>query len=129
MMDAEKKPERAKFLQIFKTLPTNLKNLITSPDTAEKIVSITSQFKLDNYDTEFIALATRKLATNTISTIQAKQEIFLNTEIADEDVSDILVSLAKEIFQSTPRPQGPRASTTPINTSVNPSNVVDLRNK
>src|SRR3989344_4590312 len=64
--DIEEDEERAEFLKLFNGLPQTVKQLITSLDTAEKIINTGKTFGLDEFDTEALSFAVRKVATGEV---------------------------------------------------------------
>lgn len=152
--DIEKKEERAEFLKLFNSLPQTVKGLLVSMDTTEKIINIGKTFGLDEFDTEGLAFAVRKIATGETFIGDGVELIANETGLPPERAKNLLGLIANEIFshamenikkiQTAKFPQRVGAVPAPIQTQVksnltparrpelsqdpNP-NVIDLRNK
>ena len=141
--DIEKEESRLKFFKSFDELPQKIKDLLASMVTAEKIMNIGQTFGLDEFDTEAIALAVRKIATGEIFVGDAANFIVNETELPYEQTKTLVGSIVSEIFppaldeiykvQSAKFPQRPE---TAPNTSRQPDpvqpgnpNVINLRNR
>lgn len=143
--DIEKEGERLKFFKLFDTLPQNVRNLISSMDTAEKIMNIGATFGLDEFDTEAVSLVVRKIATretpitdeagliaNETGLSRERAQSLLNL-IVDEILAPVMDDLKKIQSQITVQPK-PVQSTKPVlpepaAPSPDSDRIVDLRNR
>lgn len=147
--DIEKEEERLNFFRSFDVLPQTVKNLITSMDTAEKITNIGTTFGFDEFDTEGLAFAIRKIAAgeifvgdsvdfiaNEIELPRERAEILVSlivNEVLTPAIDDIKKIQAAKFPQRTRVAIPPQVQTTversePARNNAN-SNVIDLRNK
>lgn len=140
--DIEKEDERLKFLQLTGRLPQAVKELLTSIETIEKIVNISSTFGLDEFDTEAVSLVVRKLATGEVPIVQGTELIISEAGLPQEKADDLLDSIINEILAPVVgnvqkiQPVRPLKKTTVPVHSLNQtkpettdSRIVDLRNR
>ena len=96
--DIEKNGERAGFLNLFNGLPQTVKNLVTSLDAAEKIVNIGKTFGLDEFDTEALSFAIRKIATGEVFIGNGVELIAGETGLPLERAKNVLGLIVNEVF-------------------------------
>src|SRR3989338_4393313 len=96
--DIEKNGERAGFLNLFNGLPQTVKNLVTSLDAAEKIVNIGKTFGLDEFDTEALSFAIRKIATGEVFIGKGVELIAGETGLPLERAKNVLGLVVNEVF-------------------------------
>lgn len=148
------KEERAEFLKLFNGLPQPVKNLLTSLDTAEKIINIGKTFGLDEFDTEALSFAIRKIVAGEVFIGNGVELIAHETSLPSERAKNLLGLLVNEVLapaiedvkkvQAEKFPQRVGATPAPTQGQVKPNsaptkqpepyqspnpNVIDLRNK
>lgn len=96
--DIEKAEKRSMFLKSFDILPQKLKDFLAAMDTAEKIMNIGNTFGLDEFDSEAVALAVRKLAMGEISVGNGADFITNETELPRERAKNLLSLLVNEVL-------------------------------
>lgn len=96
--DIEQPENRKIFLQSFDTLPQTIKDLLTSIETAEKIINLGNSFKLDDFDIESVAILARKIATGEIFVGNASEILVTETEIEPSKSKDLVSGLVLEIL-------------------------------
>lgn len=143
--DIEKEEDRLKFLELLGTLPPAVKTLLTSEDTAEKVINAGKTFKIDEFDTEAVSLVIRKIATGEILINDGADLIAKETELSPERaeslfgliVSEILAPVMENIKKVQPtklsqKPIAPPTQNYPgqpePDQTTNPR-IVDLRNR
>lgn len=152
--DIKKSGERAKFLKLFNDLPQTVKNMLTSLDTAEKIINIGKTFGLDEFDTEGFSFAVRKIATGETFVGDGVELIVGETGLPTERAKNLLGLVVNEVFssaledikkiQAAKFQQRVGAVSAPVQTQTKPNlapakqpepsqspnpNVIDLRNR
>lgn len=155
--DIEKNEERAEFLKLFNGLPQTVKNLLVSLDVAEKVVNIGKTFGLDEFDTEGLSFAIRKIVAGEVFIGNGVEFIANETGLPNERAKNVLGLIVKEVLspaledikkiQAAKFPQRIGTAPVPVQTQVksnltparqpepsqtpqspNP-NVIDLRNR
>jgi hypothetical protein len=96
--DIEKGEERAEFFKLFNSLPQTVKNLLTSMNTAEKIINGGGTFGLDEFDIEAVSLAIRKIATGEIFVGNGANFIANETELPPERAKSLFSLIVKEVL-------------------------------
>lgn len=152
--DVEKTDDRIKFLKSFDALSQTIKDLLTSLETAEKIINTGKTFGLDDYDTEAVSFVIRKITAGEIFVGDGADFIANEAELPLERAKNLLSLIIREIFapaledikkiQSTKLAQRTGRVSTSVQTqaksnlaparqpelSQNPNpNVIDLRNR
>lgn len=152
--DIEKNEERAEFLKLFNSLPQTVKNLLTSLDAAEKIINIGKTFGLDEFDTEALSFAIRKIIAGEVFIGNGIELIANETGLPSERAKNLLSLIANEVLapaledvkkiQAAKFPQRFGSAPAPVQTQVKPNlaparqpeppqspnpNIIDLRNK
>jgi len=96
--DIEKTDDRIKFLKSFDNLPQPIKDLLTSLDTTEKITNAGKTFGLDEFDTESLSFAIRKIATGEVFIGNGVELIADETGLPPERAKSVLGLVVNEIF-------------------------------
>lgn len=99
-IDTEKKEGRIQFLKVFEKAPQSIRNLITSTETIEKIVSACELFHMDKYDIEGVSYSIRKIALAEIPITTAVRFIASETELSTEQAQNLLGTILRDIFSS-----------------------------
>jgi len=137
--DIETGDGRLKFIELIGVLPQAVKDLLLATETVEKIVKIGEGFKLDEFDTEALSLAVRKLATGEVPVTQGINLIANEVGVPEEKAATLLNSIISEILspvakasKQTPKEPFTRMPEKPdlkIDPGINKNNIVDLRNR
>ncbi|MBI2674369.1 MAG: hypothetical protein HYX22_01360 [Candidatus Yanofskybacteria bacterium] len=94
----EKSEERARFLKLFNDSPQMVKNLLTSLDTAEKIINTGKTFELDEFDTEALSFAVRKIAAGEVFIGGGVELIAHGVGLPSERAKNLLGLIVNEVF-------------------------------
>src|SRR3989344_314377 len=133
-LDIDKAEDRAEFLKLFETLPKTVKELLVSMETAEKIINIGKTFMLDEFDTEALSFAVRKIVTGEVFIGDGAEFVASEAGLPPERARNLISLMVNEIFHPAledikkiqtakfPGRFGVSAQT------VNP-NVINLRNR
>lgn len=144
-LDIEKPEDRVRYLKLYDDLPQKIKDLLVSMVTAEKVMSIGQVYGLDEFDTEAVALAVRKIAVGEIFIGDAARFISNETELPYERAKTLVSSIANEVlapalddvkkiqsskFSQQPQTDGSGTPTKPSQPDqVRNPNTIDLRNR
>lgn len=147
--DIEKEEGRLRFFKSFDILPQTIKSSITSMDTAEKIMNMGKTFGLDEFDTEALSFAIRKVTAGEVFIGDGVDLIANEAGLPRERAKNLLGLMVNEVLvlaledikkiQAAKFPQRFVAATPsqvqtsiersePTRNNANP-NVIDLRNK
>lgn len=96
--DIERDEERSMFLKSFDGLPQKIKDLMASMEMAEKIMNIGITFGLDEFDTEAVSLAVRKIATGDIFVGNGADFIANETELPKERAKSLVSLIINEVL-------------------------------
>ena len=96
--DIEKEEDRLKFLGLLSTLPQAVRDLLASENTTEKILNISGDFELDEFDTEALSLVVRKLATGEVSIVQGTELVTREVGLPEEKANELLNLIINEIL-------------------------------
>lgn len=149
--DVEKEEDRLKFLEILKNLPQKIKDLLISESATEKIVNIGKTFGLDEFDTEALSFAVRKIATGEVFIGDGVELIANETGLPMERAKSVFGLIVNEVFASAledikkiqttkfpqkfgnvsapVRPQTQSSISRPKPDQTADPNVIDLRNR
>lgn len=147
LQEAEKPEERREFLNLFDKLSQKVRELLTSLEVSEKLMSIGKTFGLEELDTEALSFAVRKIATGEVFVGNGTEFIAGETGLPIERARELLNLIVNEVFtpaledikkiQAAKFPQ----TGTPVQSQVRPPikkpepsqtvnpNVVNLRNR
>lgn len=98
--DIEKEDSRLKFLESLKKMPQKIKDLLLSTDTIEKIINIGKTFELDEFDTEALSFAVRKVAIGEVFIGDGVEFIAAETGLPPERAKNVLGLIVNEAFAS-----------------------------
>jgi len=96
--DMGKEEDRLNFLKLFNTLPQTVRNVLTSLDTAEKIINIGKTFGLDEFDTEALSFAVRKIITGEVFIGDSVELIAGEVGLTPEKAKNLLGLIVNEVF-------------------------------
>lgn len=96
--DIEKPEDRLNFFKLFDGSTQKIKELLPSMEIAEKIMNIGTTFGLDEFDTEAISLAVRKIAMGEIFVGDGVDFIANETELPRERAKSLVSLIVNEIL-------------------------------
>lgn len=92
--------QRQMFLKLFDKLPAKIKELLTSLQVTEKVMSAGVTFKLDDLDTEALSLIVRKLVSGEEFIGDGVALMVNETGLSSERARNLLGTVINEIFAS-----------------------------